>query len=853
MKGVRVYIYLTLSIYFLTLYSCGTPTKREIISGKNINDIVNQTCGSCHSLRVGSKDIATSDTEKKIVLLSGKSKEDWERTVLRMIEEYGCNVEGGTGGKLFKRIVEYLAREAGPNVTVNKIPDEDEKLIQTACGTCHGLVIVDVYNDKKIIKRISKSPIGGDIKLPTGKEDWTQTVVRMIEKNKCAIPGGVGGEVFRRIVNWLNANAGKDIGKHLDPYRASGKELTEVYCSICHGIKINGVEVTKAFWNIELPNNKDLKGWKATIEKMIYKNNCPVPGGINGPAIEKIAEYLYYLNIPEPDLKDKTGEELVSMFCNQCHGLVVGNVRITINSIGVDVVLLDGKVSSLKNDWNFTVSRMIEVNGCPVPGGVNDCTQDPTTPFCKIVSFLETNFGAGCCGNVNTWDDEKIVKAVCGSCHGIRGYSKVLTVSPGLDMWLFDGKSQEEWEFTVRRMININGALIPGGVGGDIYNRIVQWFTVNAGQNCCGYIPTEKPELIAQAACGTCHGIVIGSRSNNKRLTRGMSLYLGIVYGWDAVPLGKDEMHWTKTINRMILRRIATRGSIPDLKQKKAMIDWFVKEAGIEVYNDPGSQGLRDPRELFMTYCHKCHGPRARGSELDTSKQWITTIQLGDPPLNGIFYPNPLDFLDPGYMSGWWWPPSGDFFIMPYYMWHKYSYGYIDRRVHPDEWSVLRTVVNYLSNKYKPQSDTPFLPAEGDSDGDGTIDFPLDTARPPAPVNVNISKTGNKITLEWTSVNEKDLNGYLLFYANLSDCSSDCSNCTNWVPVPTVKGNPDSNVTYQKLIFENKFTLSLPQGNWCVGVASVDYTCPRPRSIDAEDPLNLCGFNMKTAGPINIP
>jgi len=525
------------------------------------------------------------------------------------------------------------------------------------------------------------------------------------------------------------------------------------------------------------------------------------------------------------------------------------------NPIGVDVTLLDGKQAGTRNDWAFTVARMIEKNGCPVPGGVNDCSVDPTTPYCKIVNYLETNYGPGCCGNVDTWSDEKIVKAVCGSCHGIRGYEKILTVSPGLDMWLFDGKDQQDWEITVGRMMNVNGAVVPGGQGGTIYNRIVNWLVANAGSGCCGYIPVSRPDLIAQAACGTCHGIVIGSATNNKRLTRGMSLYLGIVYGWDAVPLGKDIVHWTKTVNRMLLRRLVTRGSMPDLEQKVALIDWLVQEANPSVYSDPGQQGLRDPRDLFMTYCHKCHGARAKGSTFDPDKQWVTNTQVGDPPSTNTQFPPdvPPLALDPGYLSMWWWPPAGDFTIMPYYLWNRYSYGFPDRRVYPDEWNMMRAIMNLIS-RGPLTDDTPYLPPEGDADGDGVIDYPMDTTQPPPPNTVSVAKEGNRVNINWSKVEVKDLNGYLVFYAPVSNCTPDCTSCSQWTLASKKRGFPDNDVIYEMPVLSTSFSLTLPNGTWCIGVSAIDYTCPRPRPIDREDPLGICGVGMlKTAGPINIP
>ncbi len=856
---MRVFIGFLVVIISLgfTLQSCGEYRKKEIRTNKEPSLLVQELCGQCHGLKVGDKVIA--EGKPQITLLQGKTEEEWRKTVTKMIEQHNCPVPGGVNGPTYNKIVKYLAENYGPTIATQLLPTDDTELVKIACGTCHGIVIIDANNPTNIIMRVTKSPLGGDIKIPAGKQDWSETVKRMIEKNGCAIPGGTQGQIFTRIVNWLNTNVGPNVGQHLDPNTATGQQLTQVYCGACHGIIINGQRITTGnkFWDIELPLNKDAKGWRETVEKMIYKNNCPVPGGINGQAVDKIVNYLTNLAIPQPDLTTKTGQELTQMFCGICHGLVVANQRITLNAIGVDVTLLDGKQPGTRNDWAFTVARMIEKNGCPVPGGVNDCSVDPTTPYCKIVSYLENNFGPGCCGDVSTWSDEKIVKAVCGSCHGIRGYEKILTVSPGLDMWLFDGKGQQDWEITVGRMINVNGAIVPGGQGGTIFNRIVNWLVSNAPPGCCGYIPVSEPELIAQAACGTCHGIVIGSATNNKRLTRGMSLYLGIVYGWDAMPLGKDIVHWTKTVNRMVQRRIATGGSIPDAQQREAMINWFVQEANPSVYSDPGTQGLRDGRELYMTYCHKCHGPTAGGSYMDLGKQWVTNLGVGDPPANSPTTVGPPTLR--GQPSGMmhWWPPSGDFSIMPYYLWNNYSYGFPDRKVHNNEWSL---VANFLSSfggtwggMMGPANyglDTDYLPPEGDGDGDGTIEYGWDSTPPSAPTGVQAVGSTGTISVTWNANNnERDFMGYLVFYAPVSSCNTDCSSCSWWTRANTVVSTLD-NVEYQMPVYGGSYTITgLNPGNYCVAVASVDFACWSPRPANMAVP---CNFAETTVGPVQV-
>ncbi len=838
-----VFIFVILSV----ISGCGVSKKESITLKEDSKNIVQQTCGRCHSLKVGDEYIVKAEGKPEIRLLKGKDREGWSSTVMRMINVYGCEVREDE----FDKIVDFLYQEAGPESDINISEIEDEDLVKIACGTCHGIVIIDANNPSNIIMRVTKSPLGGDIKIPVGKQDWSETVKRMIEKNGCAMPGGTQGQIFTRIVNWLNTNVGPNVGQHLDPNTATGQQLTEVYCGACHGLVINGQRITTGnkFWDIELPLNKDAKGWRETVEKMIYKNNCPVPGGINGQAVDKIVNYLTNLAIPQPDLTTKTGEELTQMFCGICHGLVVANQRITLNAIGVDVTLLDGKQQGTRNDWAFTVARMIEKNGCPVPGGVNDCSVDPTTPYCKIVSYLENNFGPGCCGDVSTWSDEKVVKAVCGSCHGIRGYEKILTVSPVLDMWLFDGKGQQDWEITVGRMINVNGAIVPGGQGGTIFNRIVNWLVSNAPPGCCGYIPVSKPELIAQAACGTCHGIVIGSATNNKRLTRGMSLYLGIVYGWDAVPLGKDVVHWTKTVNRMLLRRLVTRGSMPDLEQKVALIDWLVQEANPSVYSDPGTQGLRDPRDLFMTYCHKCHGVRGRGSVVYANKQWVTNRQIADPPISSTSYARPPYLnLAPGGFSGWWWPPGGDFSIMPYYEWNNPSLGFPDRRVYPDEWDLLKSAIYKLNyNCACPYGDSPYLPPEGDADGDGIIDYPEDTTPPLPPQNVTYTINQNSVTLRWDPNHEKDLNGYLIYIG--SGCNPDCTGCT-WNPVNLVTSLHTENTTtqYHMPVFTNSYTISNVTLPLCVAISSLDLTCWSPKPVNNPP----CNESQKTVIKIQI-
>ncbi len=846
----------------LLFQSCTSkPSTEKLRSYTETKTLVEAKCSQCHSIKIGEEYIAKATTDKPVIeLLAGKSRFEWENTVSRMKNIHKCDINENEVDK----IVQFLSENYGKDLSVKALPTDGQELTKIACGTCHGIVIIDVNNPQDIIARITKSPLGYDIRLPAGKDDWRDTVTRMIVKNSCAIPQGVDGPVFQKIVNWLNTNFNSNVGQHLDPVAETGQKLTEIYCGICHGLVINGVRVASGpkYWDIKLPVNKDFNGWKATIERMVEKNNCPLPGGINSPAIDKIANYLANLNIPSQDISSLSGMELTQLFCGQCHGLVVANERITHNVFMTDVVLLDGKTGGTRNDWHFTVARMIDVNGCPIPGGVNDCSVDPTTPFCKIVSYLETNYGAGCCGDVSYWDDEKLVRSACGSCHGIRGYSKVISVSPGIDAWLFDGKSAQDWELTIKRMMNINGAVIPGGTNGAIFNRIVSWLTNNVGAGCCGTIPVTEPDLIAQAACGTCHGMVIGSAVNNKRLTRGMTLYYGKFYGWDAMPLGKDIVHWTKTVNRMLIRRLATRGTNPDIEQRQALINWLVQEAGISVYNDPETQGARPARELYMTYCHKCHGPEAEGMIIREGYQWITEQHLAKKTLatNEINYAWGLRHRidEPGTQNDHPnWPPATDTPFMPNYVTTNPQPGFPDRVLFTSEWDVLDI---YLKS-YAPQADctnchrwheisSDFLPPEGDSDGDNTIDFPRDTTPPAPPVIQNVTTSTGSITISWSGNTEKDFMGYLLMYSDISNCNSDCSSCSTWTPANVVV-SPLDNIPYHMPIYDTQYTInSLASGSYCVMVLAVDLACWSPRPTNFELP---CNNSATTTGPINVP
>ncbi len=828
--------------------SCTQRSQNKDLKKESAEVVVQRVCGKCHSLKIGDKYIAKAGDDKPVIeLLSGKSRADWESTVLRMKNEHNCDINKGEEDL----IVDYLAEKFGESTTSNVLPSEDSELVQIACGTCHGIVIVDANNPQNIITRITKSPLGGDIRLPAGKDDWRETVTRMVVRNHCSIPGGVGGDVFNRIVNWLNNNVNSYVGQHLDPNISGGQELTQVYCGICHGIVINGVRVTRGnrYWDVNVPLNKDVNGWRITVERMVYRNSCPLPGG--SVAIDKVASYLAGINVPPPNISSMTGEELTQMFCNQCHGLVVGNTRITYNALAVDVVLLDGKTQGARNDWRFTVARMVEMNGCFIPGGVNDCAVDPSTPFCKIVAYLENNFGPGCCGDVGAWSDEKLVRSACGSCHGIRGYSKVVTVSPGIYAWLFDGKSAGDWELTVNRMINVNGATVPAGV----LNRIVTWLTNEAGPGCCGSIPLTEPQLIAQAACGTCHGMVIGVGNNNKRLTTGMTLYLGNVYGWDAFPLGKDIIHWTKTVNRMLLRRLATRGTNPSLEQRQALINWLVQEAGPSVYGDPETQGLRSARDLYMTYCHKCHGPEAEGMQIRSDYQWITMYQLAKTILN------PGDVVN---AWGLWhrgpdhpnWPPSTATTFMPNYLWNVYSQGFPDRRLSPSEWNVLDSYLMAFADTYDCVNchrwhdiSYDYLPPEGDSDGDNVIDFPLDQTPPSPPTILNISASAGSITLSWSENTERDFMGYLIMYASINNCSQDCASCTSWTPSNVVVSSMDGE-SYHMPVYDTTYTIDgLASGTYCLKVVSVDFTCWSPRPVSLGLP---CNNSETTAGPVTV-
>jgi len=220
---LRKFVYLFLFFGAIILIAgCGASRKESISLRETNKNIVQKACGQCHSLKVGEKYIVKSADKPEIHLLKGKDREGWSQTVRRMINTYGCNVEE----KDFGKIVDFLYKEAGPDNAVSASATDDEELVKIACGTCHGIVIIDATNPNNIIMRVTKSPLGGDIKIPAGKQDWSETVRRMIEKNGCAIPGGTQGQIFTRIVNWLNTNVGPNVGQHLDPNTATGQKLT---------------------------------------------------------------------------------------------------------------------------------------------------------------------------------------------------------------------------------------------------------------------------------------------------------------------------------------------------------------------------------------------------------------------------------------------------------------------------------------------------------------------------------------------------------------------------------------------------------------------------------------------------
>ena len=177
--------------------------------------------------------------------------------------------------------------------------------------------------------------------------------------------------------------------------------------------------------------------------------------------------------------------------------------------------------------------------------------------------------------------------------------------------------------------------------------------------------------------------------------------------------------------------------------------------------------------------------------------------------------------------------------------------------MHSNEWSLIANFLSTFDPNFRwssppnGQYDTAYLPPEGDGDGDGTIEYGWDSTPPSAPTGVQAVGGTGSISVTWNANNsEKDFMGYLVFYAPVSSCNTDCSSCSSWVRANTVVSTLD-NVEYQMPVYSGSYTITgLTAGNYCVAVASVDFACWSPRPVSMGDPCNTSLYS--TAGPVSV-
>jgi cytochrome c5 len=89
--------------------------------GKNL---YNSLCSSCHGAEV---------------IMSKSGKDDWKNTIARMVS-YGASIDP----KQTEILADYLTMHFGPKDAAKEGAKEDpaKKILDTACGGCHGLDLV---------------------------------------------------------------------------------------------------------------------------------------------------------------------------------------------------------------------------------------------------------------------------------------------------------------------------------------------------------------------------------------------------------------------------------------------------------------------------------------------------------------------------------------------------------------------------------------------------------------------------------------------------------------------------------------------------------------------------------------
>ncbi len=604
----------TFLVGLLLLISCGGSGSKDYIpinpqlskAQKNVPDYITQNCGACHGIVIGDERVTSGPTGWDVKLLDGKTWDGWEKTVMKMIKENGCNVPGGIGGETYNKIVSWFAENYGPNtVSAKALPSDPAQLVQLACGPCHNLSI----NGNPVT---TTSPLNGPINLLDGKSqwEWEFVVCRMINKNGCAIPGGARYHI--------NTGAGQT------PTLVDA-DCLKIRDEGLYGIKASNVDCT---W---VANNP---GQATIFEKIVcYLTQNYGPGCANCGTK------------PTVDLSAPNAGQLIAQnTCTICHGIIVGKNKVKATDAQTlwDVIVIGKKT---KKGWERTIRRMIYANGaqlptltdlnnsCGCPSGDTKCLENCAID--RLATYLDTNFGSGST-NIQEYalsdfaSVKEAIEITCGQCHGItvgidasnvnnvKKLNRATAMPIGRDMALLQGKTQQEWERTIDRMIDVEGCTLPldpSDPRGVAKSAFAQWLAQNYGTNKTSQNLPQDGAFLTQWACNTCHGIIAGGLEPDGTPTQSSVVVTRHPYQHAFELLtGKTNSGWYATVDRMI----NTEGcQIPGGLQGQfatAIIDYLttnVSDTAVttNVNNWTGlTTQLDRGRALVQRACSVCHG-----------------------------------------------------------------------------------------------------------------------------------------------------------------------------------------------------------------------------------------------------
>ncbi len=468
-----------------------------------------------------------------------------EADCLKMRDEgfYGIKTTGNvdcnwvnnnpTQATVFEKVVCYLSNNYGPGcANCGTKPSVDlsstnagQIIVQNSCSICHGILV----GKNKV--RVSDAPTLWDV-LVIGKKTkfgWEKTIKRMVEANGAQLPNLSDSQdvcecsasadpdaclrqcAIEKAAEYLDQAYGSS-SNTIQEYTlndfASIQEAVEVTCGQCHGITVgidatdptNVAKLNRATFmaigrDMPLLQGKTQTEWERTIDRMVDVEGCTLPADPTAKSV--LAQWLATNYGPDKTSNNlpTDGAFLTQWACNTCHGLIVGALNPdgtpTQNSIIVTrhpyqhaFELLQGKDAQ---GWYTTLDRMINIEGCQIPGGLDG------TFASAIKDFLAANVDTTVTTDVSDttkWDGRTLTQRACSVCHGITiinqgsGPDCVVTQNKhNLQMILLDGKTNSGWQMTVNRMVGMNGCTIPGGNAAK--DAIVNYLATNWGENSC--------------------------------------------------------------------------------------------------------------------------------------------------------------------------------------------------------------------------------------------------------------------------------------------------------------------------------------------------------------------------------